>query len=42
MLKQRAAQFTAPKTINTKGKATYQFSADGGANTFVTGGGLPG
>ena len=42
LLKQRANVFRDTKTAETKGKATYKFTADGGANTFVTGGGLPG
>jgi hypothetical protein len=42
LLKQRANVFRDTKTAETKGKATYKFTADGGANTFLTGGGLPG
>ena len=45
MIKKKAAQFGSKKTGKpsvTVGGAKYQFTADGGANTFVTGGGLPG
>ena len=48
MIKKKAAAFGGKKTgANGKpsvkvGGARYEFTADGGANTFLTGGGLPG